>query len=275
MWWCLSFIRREHSLPATTSEVPMKLSRIVVYFGDFSLRVFDAKRQRSVAMHSIAAPANGETWKKFEWKLRENQKKTWDLLASQPNSLQKLCPCVFALVLTTRRTAQTATRSNRPSIAPTFSMQHHAVSCGLQPCLPCACRDMQLRHPTLVTTKLLAGTGKLHKLRLQSCQRLEKTFMGQNHRPNKFPPSTLPMINSKQVEHSSAAAIASKINSRTSPWIDVKRSRTFRATCASAQHKTINAELIKRSVSDILAMNAREILCECQIISLLVLGRKF
>lgn len=58
-------------------------------------------------------------------------------------------------------------------------------------------------------------------------------------------------MSSKHVEQSSAAAIASKINSFTRPWIDENRSRTFRATCASAQHKTINAELMRRSVKDI------------------------
>lgn len=61
------------------------------------------------------------------------------------------------------------------------------------------------------------------------------------------------MISSKQVEQSSAAAIASKINSLTSPWIDENRSRTLRATCASAQHNTINAELINKSVKAIFA----------------------
>lgn len=61
------------------------------------------------------------------------------------------------------------------------------------------------------------------------------------------------MMSSKHVEQSSAAAIASKINSLTSPSIDEKRSRTLRATWANAQHKTMNAELINKSdIDDIL-----------------------
>lgn len=71
----------------------------------------------------------------------------------------------------------------------------------------------------------------------------------------------LPMISSKQVEQSSAAAIASRINSFTSPLIDANRSRTLRAVCASAQHKTINAELIRRSVN---AMSATSLKNCCE-----------
>lgn len=73
--------------------------------------------------------------------------------------------------------------------------------------------------------------------------------------------SILPMMSSKHVEQSSAAAIASKKSSRTRPWIDEKRSRSLRATCARTQHKTMKAALIRRSVNDICT---REILSKCQ-----------
>lgn len=69
------------------------------------------------------------------------------------------------------------------------------------------------------------------------------------------------MMSSKHVEQSSAAAIASRMSSLTSPWIDVNLTRTFRATCARAQQRTMNAELIKRSDIDISAMFASAKFC--------------
>lgn len=63
-WWSLNHIKLEISLPATTSDVPMKLSSSVVNFGFFSLNVFEANRHKSVAMPSTTAPANGETYKR-------------------------------------------------------------------------------------------------------------------------------------------------------------------------------------------------------------------
>lgn len=177
-WWCLSGIRRLISLPATTSEVPMKLSRIVVNFGFFSLKVFDANRQRSVAKPSITAPANGDTCKNKREpsgmiKLSHDSPMIQFVLASQLNSPRKPCPCVFVPVPATRRTERTSTRNSRPSAAPRSSVQHLEASSFLPSCLPCGCTDRPWSRPTLATTKRWEGTRRRHKWQHQSCQRLK------------------------------------------------------------------------------------------------------
>lgn len=48
-------------LPATTSDVPTKLSKIFEYFGDDSASAFDTNLHIKVAKPSMIAPANGET----------------------------------------------------------------------------------------------------------------------------------------------------------------------------------------------------------------------
>jgi hypothetical protein len=55
-------------------------------------------------------------------------------------------------------------------------------------------------------------------------------------------------MSSKQVEHSSAAAIASMKSSLTNPLIDDNLLMTFRAICAKTQHEVINIMLIMKSV---------------------------
>lgn len=187
MWWCLNGISRLKSLPATTSEVPMKLSTIVEYLGLFSLNVFEANRQRSVAKPSITAPAHGDT---CEWKGNKsgNDSKMFELnckkvicassnvLASPLNSPRKPCPGESEPTPTTRRIARIATRNNRPSTAPTSSVRHRAVSFGPRPCLPCDCMDMRWSRPILVTTKRSTRTRRLHKSRYQSYQQLLMNF---------------------------------------------------------------------------------------------------
>lgn len=195
--WCLNILRLvtfkfifKFSLPATTRLVPTKLSKIVAYFGPFSLNVFDAKRHKSVAMPSINAPANGDTWneitarKKKLWKQKkvrkiyESRMGYWtvlrDILASQQNSPQMHDHGVFVPIQATRKIVQISIHSSRPLIVPMFWERHHVVSHFLQSSPPCECMGM-LRHcPILATTKRWEGRGQWHKLRCQSCQRLKK-----------------------------------------------------------------------------------------------------
>lgn len=183
MWWCLNGISRLKSLPATTSEVPMKLSTIVEYLGPFSLNVFEANLQRSVAKPSITAPANGDTCEWHENRNGRDSEKTElncnrvsrassKVLASPLNSLRKPCPGESEPAPATRRTARIATHNNRPSAAPTSSERRRAASFGPRPCLPCGCMDTRWSRPILVTTTRSTETGRLHKSRHQSYQQL-------------------------------------------------------------------------------------------------------
>ena len=178
MWWCLNAIRRLNSLPATTSDVPMKLSRTVVNFGFFSLRVFEANRQRSVATPSTTAPVSGDTYKDEEvWSRWRCVNWKWFKidyeLAGQLNSQRMLCLHVFPPVQATKRIERIARHNNRPWAVPMSLKPHLSVSLDLRPCLPCACTDMQMNHPILVTTRWSEGTGKWHKWRHQSYQQLK------------------------------------------------------------------------------------------------------
>lgn len=154
MWWCLSTFRRLKSLPATTSDVPMKLSRTVEYFGFVSLKVFEANRHRSVAMPSTIAPANGDTYNEMSERVTLiSTIKEKRLLAGLLNSLQMLCLCEFVPFPATRRIGRFARHNIHPWVVPTFSKQRLLVLFDPRPCLPCDCTDMPLHRPTLETTK--------------------------------------------------------------------------------------------------------------------------
>ena len=258
MWWCLSSIRRLNSLPATTSDVPMKLSRIDVYLGFFSLSVFEANRQRSVAKPSITAPARGDTWNRntkqkpfaiVEW--NEQTFVTLQLLYLQVSRTVLKCLALVCLSQFqppeelnksphTTATHQLCPRfqCNVPRCCSTLNHVFHVcvgTSCWVSPHLWPPNRQQEQNDGISCHTEVISNWWTRQESQIYA------VFSGRDLK--------LPMMSSKHVEQSSAAAIASKINSFTRPWIEENRSRTFLAVCASAQHNTINAELISKSVS--------------------------
>ena len=109
------------NLPATTKLVPIKESNTVVNFGFFSDKALDARRHKSVAIHSMIAPKIGETWK---WEFGEEKKCTcgyfamqinfWKVLGGQQCMIQKLCLHEFSPTPATSKIAQIDRRSSHP-----------------------------------------------------------------------------------------------------------------------------------------------------------------
>lgn len=140
-----------------------------MFLKPIDIKVWQCLQRLHQPMGKPTRERNRETcvWKVICW--------TWNLclLASLPNNPRRLCLCVSLPAQATKRTEQTSKHNSRPWVEPKFWVQRLWVSFDLRPCLPCDCKDKQLRRPRLATTKSSTETETRRRWQRHSCQQLK------------------------------------------------------------------------------------------------------